>query len=257
MVKYNSNILLIVVIVLAVLFSGCTGGQDVSSVVKALPEVQQFMKEHPNAQITVTYWSKEEIANSSQDISQQCGKPITPVAMYKAIVSDGDLKIVSWINADNQIVVCSITQGSGSISNQPTPTIEPTSTIQLPIISSRKQAPQASIILSSASTATSTITLTHNGGDSVDLSKTKAIIDEGSNHEVINQLSTTTKFFTSGDNLIINTNNNRIYLNGVDITANIGTATGNFAFGGFATVTLIDLASNQQIAKVTGGEPPQ
>ncbi len=127
MVKINSKILLIAVIGLAVIASGCTGGQDVTSVVKALPEVQQFMKEHPNAQITVTYWSKEEVAQSSQEISQQCDKPITPAAMYKASVSEGVLKIVSWINAENQIVICSTTTGSG-IPSKTTPTSTATTT---------------------------------------------------------------------------------------------------------------------------------
>jgi archaellin len=114
MVKIHSLILLVAIIGLAVITSGCTGGQDVTSVVKALPEVQQFMNEHPNAKITVTYWSKEEVSNSSQEISQQCDKSITPAAMYKATVSEGDLKIVSWINAENQIVVCSTTTGGAS-----------------------------------------------------------------------------------------------------------------------------------------------
>ncbi len=130
-------LIIISLIMLAVLFSGCTGGQDVTSVVKALPEVQQFMSEHPNAKITVTYWSKEEVAQSTQEISQLCDKPITPVAMYKATVSEGDLKFVSWINAENQIVVCSITEGKSSQSNTPsqsptptaTPTVTSTSTI--------------------------------------------------------------------------------------------------------------------------------
>ncbi len=112
MAKYNLY-LVIEIISLAIIASGCTGGQDVTSVVKALPEVQQFMNEHPNAQITVTYWSKEEVAQYAQEISQQCDKPITPVAMYKATISEGDLKIISWINAENQIVLCSTTTGSG------------------------------------------------------------------------------------------------------------------------------------------------
>jgi hypothetical protein len=113
MVKYN-QLLLITIIGLAVIVSGCTGGQDVTSVVKALPEVQQFMNEHPNAKITVTYWSKDEVAKSSQEISQQCDKPITPIAMYKATLNEGNLTIVSWINAENQTVICSTTQGNGS-----------------------------------------------------------------------------------------------------------------------------------------------
>ncbi len=121
--------LIAAVIGLAIIVSGCTGGQDVTPVFKALPEVQQFMKEHPNAKITVTYWSKEEVAQSSQEISQQCDKPITPTAMYKAIISEGDLKIVSWINAENQIVICSVTEGqktTTTVTTTPITTITPT-----------------------------------------------------------------------------------------------------------------------------------
>lgn len=124
MVQFKS-IIFIIVIGFAVLFSGCTGGQDVTSAVKALPKVQQFMKEHPNAQITVTYWSKEEVAQSVQEISQQCKKPITPAALYKATVSEGDLKIVSWINAENQIVICSTTTSGGGAKINTTPTSIP------------------------------------------------------------------------------------------------------------------------------------
>ncbi|VVB94797.1 Uncharacterised protein [uncultured archaeon] len=77
------------------------------------------MKEHPNATITVTYWSKEEITKIEQEISQECGKSITPVAMYKATIIDDDLIIVSWINAENQILICSITKGKKRISALP------------------------------------------------------------------------------------------------------------------------------------------
>jgi hypothetical protein len=69
MAKYNLNILIIAIIGLAIIVSGCTGGKDVTSVVKALPEVQQFMHEHPNAKITVTYWSQDDVLKSSQEIS--------------------------------------------------------------------------------------------------------------------------------------------------------------------------------------------
>ncbi len=124
-------IVYMVVIVLGIFFSGCTSGQDVTPIVKAIPEVQQFMKEHPDAKITITYWSKDEVSNASWEISQQCNKPITPVAMYKAIVSDGDMKVVSWIDAEKKTVICSTIEGSQT----PTPTatvtqttVQPTST---------------------------------------------------------------------------------------------------------------------------------
>ncbi|MCZ7356806.1 MAG: hypothetical protein O8C66_03975 [Candidatus Methanoperedens sp.] len=122
MAKHDFKILIIIAtLILSIIASGCVGGQDVTSAFKALPEVQQFMKEHPDAKITVTYWSKDDVAQSSQEISQQCDKPITPINMYKATVSEGNLKVVSWINAENQIVICSTTTGSGEASSETTP----------------------------------------------------------------------------------------------------------------------------------------
>ncbi len=132
----TNKLILIIVIVLGVLLSGCTGDQDVTPIVKALPEVQQFMKEHPNAKITVTYWSKDEVVKSIEEISYHCDKAITPAAMYKAVVSEGDLKIVSWIDAENNLLICSVTEGKGgSITPTVTPTPTPTtSSIPTPTI---------------------------------------------------------------------------------------------------------------------------
>ncbi len=121
MVRYRSAIF-ITIIALAVSISGCTDGQDVTPIVKALPEVQQFLEEHPNAKIIVTYWSKEDVEKFEEEISRQCDKPITPAAMYKATVSEGNLKIISWISEENQKVICSITEGEGAEITAPAPT---------------------------------------------------------------------------------------------------------------------------------------
>ena len=115
-----------------------------------------------------------------------------------------------------------------------------------------KQAPQASIVISSTSASSGNITLTHSGGDSIDLSKTKAIIDgaTSSQHNVINQLNITTKFFAAGDNLAINSSSDTVYLNNNGVTP--GTNSTPFALTtGKVTVTLIDTDSNQQILKAT------
>lgn len=120
MVKLHPNIIL-AVIGLTVVVSGCTSGQDVTPIVKAIPEVQQFLKEHPDAKITVTYWSKEDVAKFEQEISQQCDKPITPAAMYKATINEGDLKSIAWIDAATQTLICSTTEGKGG-TPVPTPT---------------------------------------------------------------------------------------------------------------------------------------
>ncbi len=142
------KVILILVAALSVFFSGCTSGQDVTPMVKALPEVQVFLKEHPNAKITVTYLSKEEVEKFAQEISQQCDKPVTSAAMYKAVISEGELKSIVWIDAATQTLVCVIIEGKGIVpaptqtatyipavttqvitqTSTPTPTPTPTST---------------------------------------------------------------------------------------------------------------------------------
>jgi|GEM_PF-2153131 len=124
---------LTIVAVLAVLFSGCTGGQDVTPLVKALPEVQQFLKEHPNAKITVTYWSKEDVEKLADEIGKQCGKPITPAAMYKAVISEGELRSIAWIDAATRTLICSTTEGKGG-TPAPTPTATYTPVVTTPVI---------------------------------------------------------------------------------------------------------------------------
>ncbi len=164
------SIILIIVIGLAIVFSGCTGSKDVTSAFKAMPEVQQFLSEHPTAKITMTYWSKEEVEKSANEISQQCDKTITPEAMYKATVSEGDLNLVSWINADTQIVMCSVAQGNNDLVKQPTPTI-----VQTPKRIPYAKAPSVQLRVTATSTS---LKLTHNGGDSLILKNEKITITD-------------------------------------------------------------------------------
>jgi plastocyanin len=103
----NSRLLLLELIILVSFISGCVYDKNVTSTVNAIPEVQQFLKEHPEAKIAVTFWSKEEVTNSEQEISQQCDKKIVPMDMFKSTISEGNLKTIIWINAQNLSVVCS------------------------------------------------------------------------------------------------------------------------------------------------------
>lgn len=59
----------------------------------------------------MTYWSNEDVARMAADISQQCEKSIEPAAMYRITISEGDLKVVSWIDAGTRTLVCSATDG--------------------------------------------------------------------------------------------------------------------------------------------------
>ncbi len=107
----SKTILLASIVILSIFISGCAdGGQDITPIFNSLPEVQQFLQEHPNAKITVTYWTEEEITKISDEINIQCDKNINPRALYKATISEGDLKIISWIDAETQIVICTTSQ---------------------------------------------------------------------------------------------------------------------------------------------------
>jgi len=105
--KLNNRLLLLELIILVSFISGCVYDKNVTSTVNAIPEVKQFLKEHPDAKIAVTFWSKEEVTNSEQEISQQCDKKIVPMDMFKSRIREGNLKTIIWINAQNLTVICS------------------------------------------------------------------------------------------------------------------------------------------------------
>lgn len=113
--------LVMVLPILGVLVLGCVE-KDISSAVNTLPEIQQYLKEHPDAKITAIYMSKEEVEKISQDINNQCGKTITPTDMYKVIITDKGLKIISWIDTKNKTPVCSFTEGIENINANPVQT---------------------------------------------------------------------------------------------------------------------------------------
>jgi hypothetical protein len=235
------SIILIIIIGLAIALSGCTGSKDITSVVKALPEVQQFLNEHPTAKITTTYWSKEEVEKSANEITQQCDKPITPVAMYKATVSDGDLKFISWINADTQIVICSVTQGSGNVVKQPTSTI-----VQTPKRNPYEKAPQASIRASECKNGI--LKLQHQGGDDIILGDVRITIDQGKSSMIYEPGSQSKDKFIAGENLVF-TPPSSVSLNGRTlITGNI---TGEIFTGAGFSTTILHIPSGQQIARIT------
>jgi len=130
--KWNNRLLLLGLIILVSFISGCVYDKNVTSTVNAIPEVQQFLKEHPDAKISVTFWSKEEVTNSDQEISQQCDKKIVPMDMFKSTISERNLNAIFWINAQNLSVICStIEKTSVTPSPMSSPRINPTS---LPII---------------------------------------------------------------------------------------------------------------------------
>lgn len=239
------SIILIIVIVLAIVFSGCTGSKDVTSAFKAIPEVQQFLSEHPTAKISMTYWSKEEVEKSASEISQQCDRTVTPEAMYKATVSEGDLKIISWINADTQKVMCSLTQGNSDLVKQSTPTI-----VQTPKRNPYAQAPQASI---RSVCSNGILKLQHQGGADIVLSDVRITINQGKSSMIYEPGNQSNDKFIAGDNLVFTSPSN-INLNGRTLTT--GKITGEIYTGAGFSTTMLYIPNGQQIAQMMCGVSP-
>ncbi len=124
-------------------------------------------------------------------------------------------------------------------------------------------APQASIVISSTSATTDTINLTHRGGEAIDLGKVKAIITQGSNRMEIAALNSTTgaSFFQVGDEIGISVTSGAVAANvttknKASNTATMTTTGGGLGAGqtlttGVVTVTLIDVDSAKEIAKIS------
>ena len=112
----NRKYIVIGLVIIIALSMGCVES-DISSAVNTLPEVQQYLKEHPDAKITAIYLSKEEVEKMSQDINNQCGKIIAPVDMYKVTITDKGLKIISWFDSKNKNLICSSTENTDKDSN--------------------------------------------------------------------------------------------------------------------------------------------
>ncbi len=106
------NLIVIVFIIIGVVISGCAVKGDINTVFKSIPEVQQFLKEHPNAKIVINLWSAEEVNSSINEISANCGKRLPVLAMYKATATGDDINVTSWFDAENQQMLCTVIVGS-------------------------------------------------------------------------------------------------------------------------------------------------
>jgi hypothetical protein len=84
--------------------------------------IQDFLEEHPNAEIVVTRLSDNEMELYVNDIRGDCGKPAFQAKdMYRVTVNDpdSDLRSVVWIDAQDNVVVCAIKYGTETEVNNP------------------------------------------------------------------------------------------------------------------------------------------
>lgn len=182
--------------------SGCTDNQDVSSIFSALPEVQQFLDDNPTASVNIVYWSLDEVDKISSELEEQFGKSVTPVAMYKATVTDGDVEVIAWIDAKTRVVLFTSTSYIGvPVQNDAVDDVIETSVIT----SQPKTAPQLSLRLTEAD---GELNIIHQGGDALDLNNVKitAYYKGSLSYDIYEPVCISSRDFVPGDVLAITPN---------------------------------------------------
>ncbi len=106
-----------VALILLLLISGCVDQsqpQDITPIVRALPQVQQFLREYPNAEISAALWSAEAINNNISSIRAECGQQMEVRSYWRAEISEENLKLIVWLNPDTQQPVCAKLKSNGN-----------------------------------------------------------------------------------------------------------------------------------------------
>jgi hypothetical protein len=117
MCKYNILVSIFFIFSLSILISisGCISGINPEDIAKANSLVNQFMKEHPNAEIKATHFTEEQILSIVDQIRDECdNQQIKPNEMYKVTVEDPDtqLHMTVWIDVKQKGIVCMIKKGT-------------------------------------------------------------------------------------------------------------------------------------------------
>jgi len=90
---------LFLVLLSFIFVSGCIS--DPTAIARALPEINNFLEENPNADITVVVWSGPD-----SEFKEVCGTTPGSEPLYYVNMIDGEDRVVAWIEIDSQQLVC-------------------------------------------------------------------------------------------------------------------------------------------------------
>ncbi len=94
------------------LVAGCAGlGPE--ALAKALPDVQKFLSDHPNADITVALLGPDNMKDIAPLLKDSCPQVSAENSYYKVLVKDSDTNsvITIWIDAKSSQTICATRTG--------------------------------------------------------------------------------------------------------------------------------------------------
>ncbi|MDD5417687.1 MAG: hypothetical protein PHW96_02245 [Candidatus Nanoarchaeia archaeon] len=95
----------------AILVAGCTS-ENINSVIKALPQVKDFLSQYSDADFSVVYWNAEYTQNHLSEILELCGKTIDVKDYYYAVISGENTSMKLWVDKDTYDIACLIKETS-------------------------------------------------------------------------------------------------------------------------------------------------
>lgn len=113
--KAFRKLLPVLFVPLIILVSGCISGLDAETMARASPIVQDFLDEHPNAEILVTHYTEDQSSQMLEEIREECANPVLEAKEYYRIrFNDPDtgLLAIVWIDWDDKSVECAYKEGS-------------------------------------------------------------------------------------------------------------------------------------------------
>ncbi|MFC2143540.1 hypothetical protein ACFLQN_04015 [Candidatus Aenigmatarchaeota archaeon] len=99
-----------ILIVATLIVSGCVDG-GVTSIAKSLPQAQEFLNNHPNADIRVILLPEESVEENIDEIRAECGEEMVSRSYYKATFIEGDTKLIMYLDSETRDLICFIKEG--------------------------------------------------------------------------------------------------------------------------------------------------
>ncbi|MFC2143989.1 DsbA family protein, partial [Candidatus Aenigmatarchaeota archaeon] len=88
--------------------SGCIGGISPEEIAKMTEEVQSFLDDYPNAEVTASYLDEEYVESIITELRGMCGEQMKIQPYWRVVFkdTDTDINITVWMEGENRNTVC-------------------------------------------------------------------------------------------------------------------------------------------------------
>ncbi len=143
------KLLLPIFLVTVILSSGCVNINP-QALALANPMIKQFLDEHPNAEVRVTHYTKDQAKNILNEIRNDCNNEyIETKDLYLVNITDSETSLyaVVWIDGITKELECVLKHGSVEVTPQPTPKEYGSLNVQVNSYTTSSGVPQAKLII--------------------------------------------------------------------------------------------------------------